>query len=108
MKTDPHGGWQLTHWPAVGAPAVSALSEALQHAEDAVRIEASYALAQVGDPAAVPAIPALMERTKDECVEVRRYLAEVLWRDLAQPPRLQCLHLIDIVGETMTTNTYAL
>ena len=60
---------------AVGAPAVPALSEALQHTEHAVRVEATYALAQIG-AAAAPAIPALMERTKDDCVEVRRYLAE--------------------------------
>ena len=60
---------------AVGEPAVSALSEALQHTEDVVRVEAAYALAQIGTPAE-SAIPALMERTKDECVEVRRYLAE--------------------------------
>ena len=40
-----------------------------------MRVEAAYALAQIGD-AAEPAIPALMERTKDDNVEVRRYLAE--------------------------------
>ena len=34
---------------AVGAPAVPALSEALQHTEDNVRVEATYALAQIGD-----------------------------------------------------------
>ena len=60
---------------AVGAPAIPALSEALQHTEEAVRVEATYALAQIG-AAAEPAIPALMERAKDDCVEVRRYLAE--------------------------------
>ena len=60
---------------AVGEPAVPALSEALQHTDDAVRIEATYALAQIGAPA-VTATPALMERAKDESVEVRRYLAE--------------------------------
>ncbi|MXZ01971.1 phytanoyl-CoA dioxygenase, partial [Candidatus Poribacteria bacterium] len=62
---------------AVGAPAVSALSDALQHPEDTVRIEATYALAQIGD-AAQDAIPALIERTKDEADEVRRYLADAL------------------------------
>ncbi len=60
---------------AVGEPAVAALSEALQHSEEAVRLEAAYALAQIGS-SAESALPALMERTKDECVEVRRYLAE--------------------------------
>ena len=60
---------------AVGEPAIPALTEALQHTEDVVRVEAAYALAQIGNPAE-SAIPALMERTKDECVEVRRYLAE--------------------------------
>ena len=60
---------------AVGAPAVPALSEALQHTEETVRIEAAYALAQIGD-SAESAIPALMERTKDDNVEVRRYLPE--------------------------------
>ena len=60
---------------AVGTPAVPALSEALQHTEDAVRIEATYALAQIAAPVE-SAIPALVERAKDECVEVRRYLAE--------------------------------
>ena len=60
---------------AVGASAVPALSEALQHTEDAVRIEAAYAFAQIGN-AAESAIPALIERTEDNSVEVRRYLAE--------------------------------
>ena len=62
---------------AVGESAVPALSEALQHTEDAVRVEATYALAQIGAPTE-SAIPALMERTKDESVEVRRYLPEAL------------------------------
>ena len=60
---------------AVGAPAVPALSEALQHTEEAARVEAAYALAQIGD-AAETALPALIEGTKDDNVEVRRYLPE--------------------------------
>ena len=60
---------------AVGAPAVPALNEALQHTEDAVRIEATYALAQIGD-AAGAALPALIERAKDPAAEVRRYIAD--------------------------------
>ena len=51
------------------------MSEALEHTEEAVRIEASYALAQIGDSAET-AIAALIEHAKDEAVEVRRYLAE--------------------------------
>ncbi len=60
---------------AVGEPAVPALSEALNHTEEAVRLEASYALAQLGS-AAREAMPALMARITDDCVEVRRYIAE--------------------------------
>ena len=60
---------------AVGTPAVPALSEALQHTADAVRVEAAYALAQIGN-AAEAVIPTLIEGTKDDNVEVRRYLAE--------------------------------
>ena len=42
-----------------------------------MRIEAAYAFAQIGD-AAESAIPALIEQTKDDAVEVRRYLPEAL------------------------------
>ncbi len=62
---------------AVGAPAVPALCEVLAHENDEVRHQATYALAQIGR-AAEPAVDALIDRSKDSKVEVRRYIPEVL------------------------------
>ncbi len=60
---------------AVGAPAVPALIEVLEHENDDVRVEATYALAQIGNDAN-PAVAALIARSKDNKVEVRRYIPE--------------------------------
>ena len=60
---------------AVGAPYVPSLFEVLEHENEAVRVEASYALAQIGS-AAESAVPALIEHAKDSKVEVRRYIPE--------------------------------
>ena len=47
----------------------------LDHENDDVRVEATYALAQIGSDA-YPAVPALKARAKDNKVEVRRYIPE--------------------------------
>jgi HEAT repeat protein len=60
---------------ATGAPAVPVLCDALEHENDEVRHQATYALAQIGS-AAEPVVDALINRSKDNKVEVRRYIPE--------------------------------
>ena len=60
---------------AVGTPAVPALKEAINHENEGVRVEASYALAQIGS-GAESAVDVMIEKAKDSNAEVRRYIPE--------------------------------
>ena len=81
---------------ATGAPAVPVLCDALEHENDEVRHQATYALAQIGS-AAEPAIDALINRSKDNKVEVRRYIPEA-FGGIGAPAALAVPVLIDMLA----------